>query len=52
MEVIDPHVHVWTRAPKHPFAAEVTQKPEKDAPPETLLALMKANGLKKRCWYR
>jgi len=47
MEIIDPHVHVWTHDPKYPFAREETQKPAEDALPETLLALMKTNGVSK-----
>jgi L-fuconolactonase len=47
MEIIDPHVHVWTHDPKYPFATEVTDKPADAALPETLLALMTANGVAK-----
>lgn len=47
MEIIDPHVHVWTNDPKYPFAAEVKNKPAENALPETLLVLMKANDVSK-----
>jgi predicted TIM-barrel fold metal-dependent hydrolase len=47
MEIIDPHVHVWTTDAKYPFAAETKNKPTTDALPETLLALMKENGVSK-----
>jgi L-fuconolactonase len=42
--IIDPHVHVWKHDPKYPFAKEA-RVPERDATPETLLDLMKANGV-------
>jgi L-fuconolactonase len=42
--IIDPHVHVWKHDPKYPFA-EGAHPPERDATPEMLLALMKANGV-------
>jgi L-fuconolactonase len=42
--VIDPHVHVWKHDPAYPFAPGATV-PERDAAPETLLGLMKANGV-------
>src|SRR5260370_9295823 len=41
--ILDPHVHVWKHDPAFPFA-EGARVPERDAAPETLLALMKANG--------
>jgi predicted TIM-barrel fold metal-dependent hydrolase len=48
MEIIDPHVHVWTTADaKYPFAKETTNKPTADALPDTLLTLMKDNGVSK-----
>lgn len=47
MEIIDPHVHVWTHDPNYPFAKETTSPPKEDALPETLLGLMKANGVSK-----
>ena len=43
--IIDPHVHVWKRDPHYPWAKETTQPPEKDATPEMLLELMRANGV-------
>lgn len=45
--IIDPHVHVWKADPRFPWAKETTKPPEKDATPETLLALMKANGVER-----
>jgi len=45
--VIDPHVHVWKRDERFPFARETTHPPEKDATPEMLLELMKAAGVEK-----
>jgi L-fuconolactonase len=44
--IIDPHVHVWKHDPKYPFA-EGAKVPDRDAAPETLLGLMKANGVSK-----
>src|SRR5271154_5303775 len=44
--IIDPHVHVWKHDPKYPFA-EGAHVPDRDATPETLLSLMKANGVSK-----
>jgi L-fuconolactonase len=44
--VIDPHVHVWKHDPKYPFAAGANV-PARDATPEMLLDLMKANGVAK-----
>jgi L-fuconolactonase len=44
--IIDPHVHVWKHDPAFPFA-EGARVPERDAAPETLLGLMKANGVEK-----
>ncbi len=44
--VIDPHVHVWKHDPAFPFAKEA-HPPARDATPETLLELMKANGVAK-----
>lgn len=46
MDIIDPHVHVWTHDPKYPFAPEAKKVPAEDALPETLLGLMKDNGVK------
>src|SRR6266851_3553170 len=42
--IIDPHVHVWKHDPQFPFA-EGARPPERDASPEMLLELMKANGV-------
>src|ERR1700712_5122108 len=42
--IIDPHVHVWQHDPKFPFA-EGSKPPARDASPEMLLDLMKANGV-------
>jgi L-fuconolactonase len=44
--IIDPHVHVWKHNPEFPFAAGA-RVPDRDATPETLLDLMKANGVSK-----
>ena len=44
--IIDPHVHVWKHDPQFPFAAGATV-PGRDATPETLLGLMKANGVER-----
>lgn len=45
--IIDPHVHVWKKDSRYPWAKETTRPPEEDATPEMLLALMKANGVEK-----
>ncbi len=45
--IIDPHVHVWKKDPRFPWAKETTRPPETDATPEMLLELMKANGVEK-----
>src|ERR671929_203215 len=45
--IIDPHVHVWKKDPKYPWAKETTRPPDKDATAEMLLDLMKANGVEK-----
>ena len=42
--ILDPHVHVWKHDPAFPFASGANV-PERDATPETLLDLMKANGV-------
>jgi predicted TIM-barrel fold metal-dependent hydrolase len=47
MRIIDPHVHVWKNDPKYPWPKEVKDPPKEDALPETLLGLMKANGVEK-----
>lgn len=44
---IDPHVHVWKHDPKYPWAKEASHPPKEDALPETLLELMRANGVSK-----
>jgi L-fuconolactonase len=44
--VIDPHVHVWRYDPQFPFAAGA-HVPARDAAPETLVGLMKANGVQR-----
>src|SRR5580693_433692 len=44
--ILDPHVHVWKHEPKYPFAAGANV-PDRDATPEMLLDLMKANGVSK-----
>ncbi len=44
--IIDSHVHVWKHDPKYPFAPGA-KVPPRDATPEMLLALMKANGVSK-----
>lgn len=43
--IIDPHVHVWKRDLRYPWAKETKRPPEKDATPEMLLELMWANGV-------
>jgi len=45
MRIIDPHVHVWKNDPKYPWPKEVKDPPKEDALPESLLELMKANGV-------
>ena len=42
--IIDPHVHVWKHDPQFPFA-QGASVPARDAAPETLLELMKTNGV-------
>jgi predicted TIM-barrel fold metal-dependent hydrolase len=44
--IIDPHVHVWKHDPAFPFA-DGANVPARDAAPETLLGLMKENGVAK-----
>jgi L-fuconolactonase len=44
--IIDSHVHVWKHDPAFPFAAGA-RVPDRDATPDSLLALMKANGVSK-----
>ena len=43
--IIDSHVHVWKGDPQYPWAKETTRPPDKDATPEMLLDLMRANGV-------
>src|SRR5208337_763880 len=43
--IIDSHVHTWKHDPEFPFAQGVN--PNRDAAPETVLELMKANGVSK-----
>ena len=47
MRIIDPHVHVWARDPRFPWAPETTHPPEADATPEVLMALMRQNGVER-----
>jgi predicted TIM-barrel fold metal-dependent hydrolase len=47
LRIIDPHVHVWKNDPKYPWPKELREPPKEDALPETLLGLMKANGVEK-----
>lgn len=42
--ILDPHVHVWKHDPAFPFAPGANV-PARDATPETLLELMRANGV-------
>lgn len=45
--IIDPHVHVWVNDPRYPWAAETAHPPQRNATPEMLLQLMKANGVER-----
>lgn len=45
--IIDPHVHVWVRDPRYPWAKETTNPPDEDATPEMLLELMRAHGVER-----
>ncbi|MDQ6698692.1 MAG: amidohydrolase [Acidobacteriota bacterium] len=45
--IIDSHVHVWKKDSRFPWAKETKRPPERDATPEMLLELMKANGVEK-----
>jgi L-fuconolactonase len=45
--IVDPHVHVWKKDPRYPWAKETAKPPEKDATAETLLELMRANGVER-----
>lgn len=42
--IIDSHVHVWKHDPRYPFAKDA-HVPDRDATPETLLGLMRENGV-------
>jgi predicted TIM-barrel fold metal-dependent hydrolase len=42
--ILDPHVHVWKHDPAFPFA-QGAHVPARDATPEMLMDLMKANGV-------
>src|SRR5215467_7046743 len=42
--ILDPHVHVWKHDAAFPFA-EGARVPDRDAAPDTLLELMKTNGV-------
>src|SRR5216683_4918287 len=44
--ILDPHVHVWKHDARFPFAPGA-KPPDRDATPEMLLELMKANGVAK-----
>jgi L-fuconolactonase len=44
--IVDSHVHVWKHDPKYPFAPGANV-PARDATPEMVLDLMKANGVSK-----
>ncbi|HTS31110.1 MAG TPA: amidohydrolase family protein [Bryobacteraceae bacterium] len=44
--ILDPHVHVWKHDPQYPFA-QGARVPERDATPDMLLDLMKANRVAK-----
>jgi predicted TIM-barrel fold metal-dependent hydrolase len=44
--IVDSHVHTWKHDPEFPFAPGANV-PARDAAPETLLELMKANGVSK-----
>jgi L-fuconolactonase len=45
VDIIDPHVHVWTHDPAYPWAVETTDPPPTEATPEMLLPEMAANGV-------
>ena len=45
--IVDPHVHVWKKDPRYPWAKETAKPPEKDATAEMLLELMRANGVER-----
>ncbi len=45
--IVDSHVHVWKKDPRFPWASGTKTLPDRDATAETLLQLMKANGVDK-----
>ncbi|MEK7751236.1 MAG: amidohydrolase family protein [Acidobacteriota bacterium] len=45
--ILDPHVHVWKKDPRYPWAKETVKPPDRDATPEMLLELMRANAVAK-----
>ena len=45
--ILDPHVHVWKKDPRYPWARETVKPPDQDATPEMLLELMRANAVAK-----
>ncbi|MEO7144762.1 MAG: amidohydrolase family protein [Bryobacteraceae bacterium] len=45
--IVDSHVHTWKKDPRYPWARETKNPPDRDASAETLLELMKANGVDK-----
>ncbi len=47
MRIIDPHVHVWKNDLGYPWPKEEKEPPKEDALPETLLDLMRVNGVEK-----
>ena len=47
LRIIDPHVHVWKRDPRYPWAPGTANPPARDATPEMLLELMRANGVER-----
>jgi L-fuconolactonase len=47
MRIIDPHVHVWKNDLRYPWPKEEKEPPKEDALPETLLDLMRVNGVEK-----
>ncbi len=47
LRIVDPHVHVWKNDPRFPWPAELSNPPERDALPETLLQLMQADGVER-----
>ncbi len=43
--IIDPHVHVWKKDPRYPWAKETRNPPDEDKSAEMLLDLMKRHGI-------